>query len=100
MTASIKNLPEEVLYYLPKCSVEEFYSAVNGLPEANKTAIILHFIEQLKRQQIATELNWSVSKVNQKITRGITLLKQQLNPEYFRDADQIMEQTAQRLLSR
>lgn len=100
MKAINKPLPEELLNSLSKCSVEDFYAAVNGLPEESKTVITLHFMQQVKRQQIATQLNWSISKVNQKITRGITLLKQELNPEYFQEADQIMKQTAQRLLSR
>ena len=76
------------------------FQAIQKLPIDNKMAIEMHFLNGVSRQQIATELNWSISKVNQKITRGITLLKQQLNPEYFREADQIMKQTAQRLLSR
>ena len=74
--------------------------AILKLPEENRLAITLYFENNLNRKQIAEELCWSLSKVNQKITRGITLLKLQLNPEYFRQADTIMQKTAQRLLMR
>lgn len=74
--------------------------AILNLPDENRVAIDLYFENNLTRKQIASKLGWSVSKVNQKITRGITLLKIKLNPEYFRKADEMMEETAQRLLMR
>lgn len=97
----MKKLQEQIQVLAPDQNEENrLAETIKKLPYANKIAIELHFKNNLSRNQIATQLNWSVSKVNQKITRGITLLKMELNREYFREAEMIMEHTAQRLLSR
>lgn len=74
--------------------------AVKSLPDDIKNAIELNLIQRVPRKQIALDLGWSLSKVNQKIIRGITLLKSALNPDYYKRADQMMHTTAQRLLLR
>ena len=72
--------------------------AISGLPEKNQIAIKLHYIDNVSRKEIAIQLNWSSSKVNTKITRGITLLKAELNPDHFKAIDKVIDQTTQRLL--
>jgi len=61
----------------------KLFNGIKNLPLDNCFAIQLHFIDDKSRKQIAGELNWSLGKVNQKITRGITLLKKELNPAHF-----------------
>jgi DNA-directed RNA polymerase specialized sigma24 family protein len=58
-------------------------NAVNHLPEEYKQPIRLHYFNNLSRKEIATQLDWSYSKVHNRITRGITMLKVELNPAYF-----------------
>ena len=65
--------------------ISNISEAITKLPSENRKALELHFIEKKSRKQIASHLNWSLSKVNQKITRGITLLKYQLHPDYFEE---------------
>lgn len=74
--------------------------AIQDLPHDFKIVIDLYFLKGNSRKQIAVTLGWSLSKVNQKITRGITLLKQELNPDYFQKANEIIEKTSHRLLLR
>lgn len=63
--------------------------AIRSLPPENRQAIELHFIQKLTRKEIATRLGWSYSKVHNRITRGVTLLKWQLNPAYFDEMKRI-----------
>ena len=69
---------------------EELVRAIHQLPEDNRIVIELHFIQKVARKTIAAQLKWSLSKVNSKITRGITLLKHKLNPAYFTDMNKIL----------
>lgn len=62
---------------------EKIKQQIVNLPMEHRQAIELHFFQQLSRKQIAAQLNWSYSKVHNRITRGITLLKAELNPAYF-----------------
>ena len=70
---------------------QELERAIGQLPEDNRKAIELYFFHQLSRKDIASLLGWSVSKVNTKLTRGISLLKWRLNPAYFEKARRIWE---------
>lgn len=63
--------------------LEELRTAINNLPVENRQAITLHFLQNISRKEIANQLDWSASKVHNRITRGITLLKAELNPGYF-----------------
>ena len=72
--------------------------AISKLPPDNKNVIELHFVQERTRNEIASDLGWSLSKVNQKITRGITLLKAEVYPEYFQKIDDAIATNAQRLL--
>ena len=60
-------------------------NAINTLPQENKEVLNLHYVHNIPRNEIALRLAWSLSKVNQKITRGITLLKYELDPGYFEE---------------
>jgi RNA polymerase sigma factor (sigma-70 family) len=76
--------------------LRELNSAIKNLPEENRKVINLHFEQKLSRKEIALQLGWSLSKVNTKITRGISLLKWKLNSTAFHSAfykaDKLMEQ--------
>jgi len=63
--------------------------AIFELPTEHRQAIELHFLQELSRKQIAIQLGWSYSKVHNRITRGITLLKWKLNPSYFDEMNRI-----------
>ncbi len=65
--------------------------AINNLPADNAKVVRLHFIDRIPRKEIASRLNWSLGKVNNKITRGITLLKHQLNPQYYSEIDKTLK---------
>jgi DNA-directed RNA polymerase specialized sigma24 family protein len=73
-----------------RLSIEDIRSAMQKLPPDHCKAIELHFLQQLSRKQIANQLHWSLSKVNAKITRGITLLKYELNPSHFQKMDEVL----------
>ena len=64
-------------------SDDQIVTAINNLPSENRQVITLHFRRNTSRKEIANQLNWSASKVHNRITRGITLLKAELNPGYF-----------------
>src|SRR5687767_802813 len=77
---------------------EKLEESIKKLPEDNRNAIELHFLENIPRKEVARRLNWSLTKVNNKIARGITLLKAELNPEHFSMMEKIIDETNQRLL--
>ena len=68
-------------------------AAIKNLPQDNRQAITLHFIEKASRKEIAARLGWPLSKVNSKITRGVSLLKWELNPAAFEKAKQLFQET-------
>lgn len=80
--------------------IQDLEKAILTLPKQNREALYMHYWEKLPRRIIAVKLGWSLSKVSQKITRGITLLKLELNPNYFKSVDELIKQTAHRLLLR
>lgn len=69
---------------------EQIKKAISQLPEDNRKAIELYYINNLSKKEIAVQLNWSASKVDNKITRGITLLRSHLIPGFFAKADEIL----------
>ncbi len=74
--------------------------AIDRLPALYREVIQLHYFRNLPRKKIALELNCSVSRVNSSITRAQTLLRSDLNPEYFNEMEAIIKKTNQRLLRR
>ncbi len=66
-----------------ECGEKDLLLAIQNLPLANRLVIEKYFKNNISRKQIAAELSWSLSKVNTKFTRGITLLKHKLNPQYY-----------------
>lgn len=71
-------------------NIEELWQrimlAITRIPQDNRKAINLYYIKKYSRKQIACKLGWSFSKVNTKITRGISLLKRELYPNAFKVA--------------
>lgn len=86
----MQNLHKHIFPDNDKIFSEEFLrqlnNAIKNLPEENHKAINLHFKQKLSRKETALQLGWSLSKVNTKITRGISLLKWKLNPAAFEGA--------------
>lgn len=89
----MKSLSEHIFGNNKQFSEEIISSSLQNLPTDNRIVITLHFQDSLSKQQIATHLNWSLSKVNAKLTRGITLLKQELNPAYFNQMNQLLKES-------
>ena len=50
----------------------------------------LHYGWGLSRREIAALLDWSSSKVSQRLTRAVSLLKYELHPEAFRKAEGLL----------
>lgn len=71
-------------------SVEEIRKTLTKLPEENRKAIELYYIRQMPKKEIAESLNWSLHKLNNKLTRGISLLKSSLIPGFFDQANAIL----------
>jgi|HubBroStandDraft_6_1064221.scaffolds.fasta_scaffold323521_4 DNA-directed RNA polymerase specialized sigma24 family protein len=63
--------------------------AIHHLPPDNRTVIQLHFFENISRKDISIRLSWSLSKVNAKLTRGLSRLRWELNPAAFDQARRI-----------
>jgi DNA-directed RNA polymerase specialized sigma24 family protein len=84
---------------VPIFDAEKLVNAISNLPEDNSTVINLHFIERISRKDIASRLGWSLSKVNTKLTRGITLLRWECNPSAFEDAKQIFARQLEKILT-
>jgi DNA-directed RNA polymerase specialized sigma24 family protein len=68
---------------------EEIKRHVAALPLEYQQAIQLHYFEECTRKEIAARLNWSYAKVHNRLTRGVTLLKAELNPAYFHSMREI-----------
>ena len=65
-------------------------AAIAGLPAEYGLVLDLHYGWELSRREIAALLGWSQSKVNQRITRGVSLLKYKLHPEAFDKAESVI----------
>lgn len=61
----------------------EIYRVLQTLPEACQLIIRLGYIEGLKNQEIAQQLNISINTVKTQKKRGLHLLRQRLNPEIY-----------------
>lgn len=77
---------------------EKIKISITNLPIENERAISLHYIHNITRAEIAKKLGWSLSKVNQKITRGKNLLRRELNPDYYKPMKVLMDKTTHLLL--
>ncbi len=78
---------------------KKLLKAIEKLPDDNRTAITCHYIKRMARKEIVKHLGWPLSKVNGKITRGVTLLKWELNPTALAKAREILQQSAERLMA-
>jgi DNA-directed RNA polymerase specialized sigma24 family protein len=56
---------------------------IGDLPLDNQKVLQLHFMEEMPISVIAVQLHWSRSKVNNKVTRGISLIKWRVNSGAF-----------------
>jgi DNA-directed RNA polymerase specialized sigma24 family protein len=63
--------------------------ALDGMPTENRQVLSLYFECGYTRQTIAARLQWSLSKVNNKLTRGVTLVKWRVNSRAFDQAKEI-----------
>ena len=79
------------LSHLNQVLSRKLIDTIETLPTENRKVIDLHFRRNISRKKIAAELGWSLSKVNTKITRGLTLLKYQLNPDYFTEMNKLID---------
>ena len=61
------------------------------LPPEYGQPLELYYVHELSRLEIARRLQCSVSTVSQRLTRGISLLKYQLNPGAFANAERILQ---------
>ena len=61
--------------------VVDIFKCLAVLPEKNKTAIVLHYLEGFSVEEIASTLNVSVSAVKMRLLRGRDLLKNLLDKE-------------------
>lgn len=61
----------------------EINRVLQTLPEACQVIIRLGYIEGLKNQEIAHQLNISINTVKTQKKRGLHLLRQRLNPEIY-----------------
>jgi len=83
---------------IPKWEID-LQSAIGELPPDNKKVIQLHFIENVSRKEVAQKLGWSLSKVNTKLTRGISLLRWHCNPAAFEDAKLLFKRHLEKIVS-
>jgi len=61
------------------------------LPPEYGQPLELYYVHELSRLEIARRLQCSVSTVSQRLTRGMSLLKYQLNPGAFANAERILQ---------
>lgn len=61
--------------------VVDIFKCLAVLPEKNKTAIVLHYLEGFSVEEIASMLHVSVSAVKMRLLRGRDLLKNLLDKE-------------------
>lgn len=62
-------------------NVIDVMRCLTDIPEKNKTAIILHYLEGFSVEKIASTLNVSVSAVKMRLLRGRELLKNLIDKE-------------------
>ena len=82
---------EDLLYRIQSnVDVATAEAAITHLPAEYGAVLDLHYGWGLSRKEIAALLGWSSGKVNQRLTRGVTLLKYALKPEAFVQAERIL----------
>jgi len=82
---------EDLLYRIQSnVDVATAEAAIARLPAEYGLVLDLHYGWGLSRREIAVFLRWSPGKVNQRLTRAITLLKYELHPEAFRKAQALL----------
>jgi len=85
---------EDLLYRIQSTvDVVAAEEAIARLPAEYGVVLDLHFAWGLSRREIAALLGWSTSKVSQRITRGVSLLKYELRPEAFQKAEELLNQS-------
>jgi DNA-directed RNA polymerase specialized sigma24 family protein len=80
MEALVKCLFPAASLPASKKTMSEITEAVDELPSDNQQPLRLQYLEGMTRKQVAESLGWTLSKVHRKITRGITLVRKQINP--------------------
>jgi DNA-directed RNA polymerase specialized sigma24 family protein len=65
-------------------------AAIEQLPIEYGLPLDLFYEGELTHAEITRLLDWSTSKVSQRLTRAISLLKYALHPERFRQAESIL----------
>ncbi|MBO9728717.1 MAG: RNA polymerase sigma-70 factor [Chitinophaga sp.] len=85
--AAQENMPTEdstVMLSIIKSEVAgEIHRVLETLPEACQLIIRMGYIDGLKNQEIAAQLNISINTVKTQKKRGLYLLRQRLNPEIY-----------------
>jgi RNA polymerase sigma factor (sigma-70 family) len=78
---------EDLLYRIQSnVDVATAEAAIAELPTEYRVVLELHYEWGLSRREIAALLEWSSSKVSQRLTRAVSLLKYELHPEAFKKA--------------
>lgn len=84
----LDQAPEQQGFYHPGISLENkenaqlLYTAIQVLPDRQKTAFILSFIEELPRQEVADIMQTSLKGVESLLQRGKKNLRDQLKKWY------------------
>jgi RNA polymerase sigma factor (sigma-70 family) len=87
---------EDLLYRIQSSvDVATAEEAIARLPAEYGVVLDLHYAWGLSRREIAALLGWSQGKVSQRLTRAITLLKYELHPEAFSNAEAILQRPMQ-----
>ncbi len=83
--ALISNQSEEpVLYEMVTAEIhQQVFAAINQLPPKCRRIFQMLYIEGKDFQQIAAELQLSVSTIHNQKARGIRLLREQINPGFI-----------------
>jgi DNA-directed RNA polymerase specialized sigma24 family protein len=83
---------EDLLYRIQSTAdITTAELAIARLPAEYGVVLDLHFAWGLSRREIAALLGWSLGKVSQRLTRGVSLLKYELHPEAFLVAEAILQ---------
>ena len=72
---------EDVPLAAPESTDLELREAINALPEALRTPLLLKYMEGMTEKEVAEALRLPVSSVKSRLFRARKLLKQELNEE-------------------
>ncbi|WP_438351253.1 RNA polymerase sigma factor [Paenibacillus sp. FA6] len=87
--APFEVAPEQAILRNEKVNMVR--SAINNLPEKQRSALILREYDQLDYQEIANILGQSVSSVKSLLFRARSSVKIQLEPYYYNDTNEEIE---------